>query len=186
MTKAEKVGRDLHITPFEGMDPFVIRPLPGRAGIQITDTYLGVSGGESRAQEMTEAMMIAVDGAVYDPDTDRWEPVPEDQQTNFRRIGMELSQDESESVIMPAFFWQTVLGVDGVKAYLEGGEGLTGTLKATGALSRRLGLLVLPTSPSSASDDPTSAGGTPSTSTRPSGKRSGRQPQDRRPKNPKG
>ncbi|MEQ6899284.1 hypothetical protein [Microbacterium sp. KR10-403] len=147
MTKVEKVGRDLHIVPFEGMDPFVVHPLPGRAGIQITDTYLGVSGGENRAQEMTEAMQIAVDGAVYDEESGRWRPLPEDQQTNFNRIGMELSQDEAEAVIMPAFFWQTVLGLDGVKAYLEGGEGLAGTLKAAGALSRRLGLLVLPTSP---------------------------------------
>ncbi len=144
---ATKVGRDLHLQ-FEGVDaPFVIRPLPGRAGLQITDTYLAISGGENRAQDLTQALQIAVDGAVRDGD--RWVPVPDDQQTNFNRIGEELSQDEAESILMPAFFWQTILGMDGVKAYLEGGEGLSGTLKATGALSRRLGLLVRPTSPSS-------------------------------------
>lgn len=144
---ATKVGRDLHLQ-FEGVDaPFVIRPLPGRAGLQITDTYLAISGGENRAQDLTQALQIAVDGAVREGD--RWVPVPEDQQTNFNRIGEELSQDEAESILMPAFFWQTILGMDGVKAYLEGGEGLSGTLKATGALSRRLGLLVRPTSPSS-------------------------------------
>ena len=144
---ATKVGRDLHLQ-FEGVDaPFVIPPLPGRAGLQITDTYLAISGGENRAQDLTQALQIAVDGAVRDGD--RWVPVPDDQQTNFNRIGEELSQDEAESILMPAFFWQTILGMDGVKAYLEGGEGLSGTLKATGALSRRLGLLVRPTSPSS-------------------------------------
>lgn len=144
---ATKVGRDLHLQ-FEGVDaPFVIRPLPGRAGLQITDTYLAISGGENRAQDLTQALQIAVDGAVRDGD--RWVPVPDDQQTNFNRIGEELSQDEAEAILMPAFFWQTILGMDGVKAYLEGGEGLSGTLKATGALSRRLGLLVRPTSPSS-------------------------------------
>ena len=144
---ATKVGRDLHLQ-FEGVDaPFVIRPLPGRAGLAITDTYLAISGGENRAQDLTQALQIAVDGAVRDGD--RWVPVPDDQQTNFNRIGEELSQDEAESILMPAFFWQTILGMDGVKAYLEGGEGLSGTLKATGALSRRLGLLVRPTSPSS-------------------------------------
>ena len=144
---ATKVGRDLHLQ-FEGVDaPFVIRPLPGRAGLQITDTYLAISGGENRAQDLTQALQMAVDGAVRDGD--RWVPVPDDQQTNFNRIGEELSQDEAESILMPAFFWQTILGMDGVKAYLEGGEGLSGTLKATGALSRRLGLLVRPTSPSS-------------------------------------
>ena len=144
---AEKVGRNLHLT-FEGVEePFIIKPLPGRAGIAITDTYLAISGGENRAQDLTQALQIAVDGAVRDGD--RWVPVPDDQQTNFNRIGEELSQDEAEAILMPAFFWQTILGMDGVKAYLEGGEGLSGTLKATGALSRRLGLLVRPTSPSS-------------------------------------
>lgn len=144
---ATKVGRDLHLQ-FEGVDaPFVIRPLPGRAGLQITDTYLAISGGENRAQDLTQALQIAVDGAVRDGE--RWVPVPEEQQTNFNRVGEELSQDEAEAILMPAFFWQTILGMDGVKAYLEGGEGLSGTLKATGALSRRLGLLVRPTSPSS-------------------------------------
>ena len=137
---AEKVGRNLHLK-FEGVEePFIIKPLPGRAGIAITDTYLAITGGENRAQDLTQALQIAVDGAVRDGD--RWVPVPEDQQTNFNRIGDELSQDEAESILMPAFFWQTILGMDGVKAYLEGGEGLSGTLRATGALSRRLGLLV--------------------------------------------
>jgi hypothetical protein len=147
--KASKVGRDLHLS-FEGVDePFVIHPLPGRAGVQITDTYLQVSAGANRAQEMTAALQMAVDGARRNAATGRWEPVPDDEQVNFNRIGDELSQNEAEAILMPAFFWQTVLGLDGVKAYIEGGEGLSGTLKATGALSRRLGLLVQPTSPSS-------------------------------------
>lgn len=139
---AEKVGRSLHLK-FEGVEePFIVKPLPGRAGLQITDTYLAISGGENRAQDLTQALQIAVDGAVRDGD--RWVPVPDDQQTNFNRIGEELSQDEAEAILMPAFFWQTILGMDGVKAYLEGGEGLSGTLRATSALSRRLGFLVAP------------------------------------------
>lgn len=146
---AEKVGRDLHLA-FDGIEqPFIIHPLPGRAGVQITDTYLAVSAGGNRAQEMTEALQIAVDGGRQNALTGRWEPLPESEQVNFGRIGLELSQDEAEAVLMPAFFWQTVLGLDGVKAYIEGGEGLTGTLKATGALSRRLGVLVRPISPPS-------------------------------------
>ncbi|GAA1915318.1 hypothetical protein GCM10009775_04720 [Microbacterium aoyamense] len=149
MTTATKVGRDLHITPFEGMDPIVVRPLPGRAGVQITNTYLGVAAGQNKAKEWTDALIMAVDGARQNSLTGLWEPVPEAEQLNYARIGNELSQDEAEAVIMPAFFWQTILGLDGVKAYIEGGEGLSGTLKATGALSRRLGLLSQPTSPSS-------------------------------------
>lgn len=139
---AEKVGRSLHLK-FEGVEePFIIKPLPGRAGLAITDTYLAISGGENRAQDLTQALQIAVDGAVREGD--RWVPVAEDQQTNFNRIGDELSQDEAEAILMPAFFWQTILGMDGVKAYLEGGEGLSGTLRATSALARRLGFLVAP------------------------------------------
>lgn len=144
---AEKVGRDLHLT-FDGIEqPFIIHPLPGRAGVQITDTYLAVSAGNNRTKEMTEAFQIAVDGARQNAFTGRWEPLPDEEQTNFNRIGLELSQGEAEAILMPAFFWQTVLSMDGVKAYIEGGEGLTGTLKATGALSRRLGLLARRTSP---------------------------------------
>lgn len=143
MIKAEKVGRNLHIT-LEGVDgAFVIHPLPGRAGLQITGTYLETYAGG--AVNLLPALQMAVDGAVLVDGL--WVPVPDEEQTNYNRIGLELSQEESEAVIMPAFFWQTVLGMDGVRAYIEGGEGLAGTLKASGALSRRLGILALPTSP---------------------------------------
>lgn len=142
---AEKVGRDLHLK-FDGIDePFVIKPLPGRAGVQITDTYLQAAGGSTA--DIVTAMQIAVDGARQNAITGRWEPLPEAEQTNHNRIGDELSQAEAESILLPAFFWQTLLGMDGVKAYIEGGEGLSGTLKATGALSRRLALSARRTSP---------------------------------------
>ncbi|MDR6867533.1 hypothetical protein J2Y69_002137 [Microbacterium resistens] len=150
MITAAKQGRNLVLT-MEGVDdPFIIRPLPGRAGLQITDTYLNVVAGSVPAEEWANALIIAVDGARQSPETGRWEPVPEEQQTNFTRIGLELSQEESEGIIMPAFFWQTILGMDGVRAYIEGGEGLPGTLKAGGALTARLGLLARRTSPASA------------------------------------
>ena len=143
--KANKVGRDLHIE-MEGVDgAFVIHPLPGRAGVQITNTYLDTFGGD--VVDLLPALQMAVDGARQNAITGRWEPLPEAEQTNFNRIGNELSQQESEDIIMPAFFWQTVLGMDGVRAYIDGGEGLAGTLKATGALSQRLGILARRTSP---------------------------------------
>ena len=149
MITAEKVGRDLHIR-LEGVDdPFVVHPLPGLAGVQMTETYLGVAGGAPTIAEMNDAFIMAVDGAHQNAITGRWEPVAVDAQANYSRIGHELSQDEAESILMPAFLWQTTLGLDGVKAYIEGGEGLSGTLKATAALSRRLALLAPPTSPSS-------------------------------------
>lgn len=144
MITATKDGRNLVLT-MDGVDPFVIRPLPGHAGRQITDTYLNSASGKATTADLTTALQMAVDGAVLDGD--RWVPRPDAEQTNFNRIGMELSQEESELIIMPAFFWQTVLGMDGVKAYIQGGEGLAGTLKASGALTARLGLLVRRTSP---------------------------------------
>ncbi|MFF3029149.1 hypothetical protein [Microbacterium sp. NPDC057944] len=145
MITATKDGRNLVLT-MEGVDrPFVIRPLPGHAGRQITDTYLNsLAGG---AVDLVSALQMAVDGAVLDGDV--WVPVPEAEQTNFTRIGMELSQEEGNSIILPAFFWQTILGMDGVRMYIEGGEDLSGALKASAAMSTRLGLLARRTSPSS-------------------------------------
>ncbi|MFL2001434.1 hypothetical protein [Microbacterium sp. A1-JK] len=149
---ADKVGRDLHIT-LEGVpDPFVIRPLPGRAGLQMTDTYLQFSGGNTTA-DMLAALQIAVDGARQNALTGVWEPLPEAEQTNYNRIGNELSQEEGNDILMPAFFWQTALGMDGVRQYIEGGGGLTGTLKATGALAARLGRLAPRTSPKASATD---------------------------------
>lgn len=147
---ANKVGRNLEIT-MEGVDgAFVVRPLPGLAGLQITDTYLNASSGNVTPDEWADSLIMAVDGARQNAITGRWEPVPEGERTNFDRINHELSQTESEGILMPAFFWQTILGVDGVNAYIEGGEGLSGTLKAAGALSLRLGHLARRTSPNSA------------------------------------
>lgn len=148
--EAKQVGRNLHLTVEGAGDAYVIPPLPGRAGVQITDTFVRSSTGHTRAEELTEALMMAVDGARLDPETGRWVPLPEEQQTNYNRIGMELSQAEAEQVLMPAFFWQTTLGIDGVKAYIEGGEGTAGALKAVGALSARMGLLARRTSPRTA------------------------------------
>jgi hypothetical protein len=149
---ADKVGRNLHIT-LEGVpDPFVIRPLPGRAGIQVTDTYLTYSGGDTTV-DMLSALTMAVDGARQNAITGLWEPLPEAEQINMNRIGLELSQEEGNDVIMPALFWQTILGLDGVKQYIEGGEGLAGTLKAAGALAARLGRLAPRTSPRESATD---------------------------------
>lgn len=148
---AEKQGRNLVLT-LEGVDPFMVRPLPGLAGVQITDAYIHAAGGMSAA-EMDDAFRMAVDGARENAITGRWEPLPIEEQANYARIGRELSQAEAEEILMPAFLWQTTLGMDGVNAYLEAGGGLPGTLKATGALSRRLGLLARRTSPKASATD---------------------------------
>ncbi|MCI2959552.1 hypothetical protein MN032_17850 [Agromyces atrinae] len=162
----------------------MVRPLPGLAGLQVTETYLHGSLGAMRPDEMMGALLMSVDGAEHDPETGRWQPLPDEQRTNYIRIGMELSQSEAEAILMPAFFWQTVLGIDGVNAYLSGGGGVAGAAKALGALSQRLGRLIPQTSPRTASAALTSAGSTPTTSSRPSTAPSVKLPRDRQPKRP--
>jgi hypothetical protein len=158
MITTERHGRNLHIF-VEGVDdPYVIRPLPGNAGVQVTDTYLGSAAGVDNTAELLLALVMCVDGAVEDPETGRWVPLPEDQWTNYNRLGRELRQTEAEAVLMPAFFWQSILGDDGVKLYVEGGEGLPGTLKATGAMAARQRLLTSRTSPLSALGNQTQTG----------------------------
>lgn len=180
MVTASEVGRDLHLT-VEGLDAFVIKPLPGRVGEQITNTYIEAAVGRASTQDMTDAFRMAVDGAVKDGD--RYVPLPESEQHNYNRIQNELRTAEAESILMPAFLWQTILGLTGVTAFIQGGEGVAGGVKALWALTARLGISTSRTSPSSALDDLIQLqAATPSTSTLPGGKKAGLQPQDRQPK----
>lgn len=182
MITAEQVGRNLHIT-VEGVEPaYVVRPLPGRAAIQITDTYLAGASGAEGTIAITEALQIAFDGGVFDPEAGVFHAAPEDAQPNFARASMELSLTETNSVLLAAFFWQTLLGIDGVNEFIRGGEGVAGTVKALRALVQRTGHFALLTSPSSESVDLTSEASTPTTSSHPSGSKPGKKPQDKRPK----
>ena len=180
---AAQQGRDLHITVIGIEEPFIIKPLPGRAGMQITDTYLNGATGAATSEQMTDALAIAVDGAVLDGDL--WVPRPLDERAVGNRMGLELSIPETESVALAAMFWQTILGVSGVNAYIEGGEGLAGGVKALWALVARLGLSPSRTSPSSALDTLIQLANTPTTSTPTGGKPNVKQPQDRLPKQTK-
>lgn len=180
MVTASEVGRDLHLT-VEGVAPYVVRPLPGRIGEQITSTYLEAAVGRATTTDMTDAFRMAVDGGVKDGD--RYVPVPESEQHNYNRIQDELRTAEAESILMPAFLWQTVLGLTGVTAFIEGGEGVAGGVKALWALTARLGISPSRTSPSSALDDLIRLqAATPSTSSPQGGVKPAKQPQDRRPK----
>lgn len=180
MVTATEVGRDLHLT-VEGVAPFVVRPLPGRVGEQITHTYLNSAVGAASTDEMVDAFRMAVDGAAHDGD--RFVPLPEAEQHNYNRIQDELRTAEAESILMPAFLWQTVLGLSGVTAFIEGGGGVAGGVKALWALTARLGISPSRTSPSSALDDLIQLqAAIPSTSSQPGGVKPGKQPRDRQPK----
>lgn len=180
MVTALEVGRDLHLT-VEGIAPYVVRPLPGRIGEQITSTYLAAAVGRATTDEMTDAFRMALDGGVLDGD--RYIPLPEAEQHNYNRVQGELRTAEAESILMPAFLWQTILGLSGVNAFIEGGEGVAGGVKALWALTARLGLSPSRTSPSSALDELTRLqAATPSTSSPLGGVKPGKQPRDRQPK----
>lgn len=184
MVTATEHGRDLHLT-VEGLAPYIVRPLPGRIGEQITATYIEAAVGRATTEDMTDALRMAVDGGVKDGD--RYVPLPESEQHNYNRMQGELRTAEAESILMPAFLWQTVLGLPGVTAYIEGGGGVAGGVKALWALAARLGISPSRTSPLSALDELTRLqAGSPSTSSLPGGVKPGKQPRDRQSKQSNG
>ena len=184
MITAATEGRNLRLT-VEGIDaPFIIKPLPGNAGYQLTDTFLRTNVGQATPDEMSEALAMALDGGVKDGA--RWMPVPDAHRVNSRRLGDEVSLGEAEDIAMAALMWQTVLQDTGVNIYLSSGGGVEGLSKATGALVARMGLSSQLTSPSSALESLIQLQGSiPSTSSLPDGVKPGKQPQDRRPKAPR-
>lgn len=181
MITASRDGRNLKLN-VEGVDtPFVIRPLPGNAGHQLTETFLRTNIGQASSEEMSLALAMALDGGVLVDD--RWQPVPEEHRVNSRRLGTEVSLGEGEDIAMAALFWQTVLEDVGVNIYLSTGGGVEGLSKATGALVARTGLSSHLTSPSSALESLILLqGSTPNTSSPPDGAKPGKKPQDRQPK----
>lgn len=179
---ATQEGRNLHLT-LDGCEPFVVKPLGGHAGHQITQTYLLGAIQQADALEVTEALVMALDGATQDPATGRWVPVAPEERTNSNRAGAELSLGELDQVTMAAFFWQTILHTEGLQIFLSDAGGVAGHTKAMRALVARLGLSHLMTSPSSVSaDEILSLASSRSTSTRQGGGKRGKPLLDRLPK----
>lgn len=141
MLTTARAGRNLVIT-VDGVDePFIVPPLPGNAGREATYAYLQVAGGsrgDKAATEISDAMAMCIDGGRLNPDDDHWYPNPPADRPNFTRIGNELREEEGEAVLMVAFFWQSILGDEGVRLYLEGGAGTRGSLRALVALVARV------------------------------------------------
>ena len=63
--------------------------------------------------------------------------------------GEPIRQEEGESLCLASFYWQTVSGMEAVNAFIDGGEGSVGSLKALNLLLFRLGVSPSKTSPSS-------------------------------------
>jgi len=62
--------------------------------------------------------------------------------------GEPIRQEESEALALAAFYWQTVVGMEAVDAFLNEGGGTNGSLKALTLLQIRLGLSRQPLSSS--------------------------------------
>lgn len=167
MASFTQQGRDLHIL-IEGVDdPFVIRPLPGRRGQELTDYFLRIStqqpldGLPDAPSDMGTVLNWAVNGVDENGD---W--ITDGQ--NSRRVFNTLTLTEGEDVLLPAFYWSSVLGIKGVEEYFAAGGGLAGGVKALGSLTMLLGISPLVTSPSSvlATLTPSPAGTTSTSSPR--------------------
>lgn len=169
MASFTQQGRDLHIT-IEGVDdPFVIRPLPGRRGQELTEYFLRIAaqqpldGLPDAPPDMATVLNWAVNGVDENGD---WITDGE----NSRRVFNQLTLSEGEDVLLPAFYWSSVLGIKGVQEYFGAGGGMAGGVKALGSLTMTLGISPLVTSPSSVLATPTpSPAGTTSTSSPTSG-----------------
>ncbi|TFC59406.1 MULTISPECIES: hypothetical protein [unclassified Cryobacterium] len=132
MITASLNGRNLHLHLGGIEEDFVITPLGGRDGQALTDEFLRTAIGVLPADGMEGILRRAVGPVV------------------FERVKTELSLNEGEDILLPAFYWQTVLGMHGVNAYITGGEGLTGAKKALELLALTLGILPTQTAPSGA------------------------------------
>lgn len=132
MITATQSGRNLVITVGFIDEPFTIAPLGGRRGQELTDQFIKIAAGELSPLVMDGLLSEAVGESVYE------------------RVLDELSLSEAEGVLLPAFYWQTILGIDGVNAFISGGEGLAGAKKALMLLIWTLGISPTVTAPSTA------------------------------------
>ena len=132
MINATLQGRNLAIHMDGIEEDFIIPPLNGRKGQDLTNRFINIAAGKLSPEGTDQMMRDAVGDAAYE------------------RVQDELSLSEGESILLPALYWQTVLGLDGVNAYISGGEGIAGAKKALELLIWTLGISPTQTAPSGA------------------------------------
>lgn len=179
MTSASQSGRELIIT-VAGVDDFVIRPLPGRRGKELTDLFLRMAAQQGMPEGITMEQVLAWSVNGVD-ENGKWITTG----PNSERLETTTTLKEAEDVYNAAFYWSTVLGIDGVNVYLVNGGGLTGSVKALGALTLTLGISPSMTSPSSALENLISQVSTPSTGTPSGGGTLAKLPDAKRSRKPK-
>lgn len=134
MITAKLQGRRLVLTVETEADeapiePFYVTPLSARAGRELSRRYLfaseGLDGGED--VDMSQDMIDAFG------------------RENFERADAETTQGEGELLIQAAYFWQSVGGVDSLRALLEvDDDGLQGGATARGKALAAFRLRMVP------------------------------------------
>lgn len=153
--------------------------------------FIEAFGPENYARAGSGIVELTLDGeilATWIPDAEQdltsVPPVNPDPSIIFRRggdlsmreprddeppaWGESIRHEEIEALALAAFYWQTVVGMEAVQAFLEAGEGQAGSLKALGLLLSRRGLSIRTNSSDSGSASSTQqAGSTGTTATAP-------------------
>lgn len=127
---ASKVGRDLHLS-VQGLDPFVIKPLNGRRGLELSNLWLDIALGIDVGLGAGAALFRAVDGVGPDGEWIERGPIA-------TRMESELSLEEGYVAMHAALIWQTILGMPGVEKFIADGGGHDANLKAYRELTSRL------------------------------------------------
>lgn len=141
--KATQVGRNLRLE-IEGLESITVQPLKAKHGLMLTQGFTEYAT-KGISNELWEGMLLgALDG--FDEND---EPIRDG--TNYAYLQENATLAEGEQILHAAFYWQTILGMDGVNAYLDEGGGVGGALKVMSALLFRLGLSHLTTSPNTES-----------------------------------
>jgi len=152
--KAEQVGRRLVLTVTDEngaavFEPYVVEPVAMKAGRQLTADYLAVASQAGTVSVERQAGMFR-------------EALNEH---NAARAEEEVSQVEGDELCVKALMWQTVIGMDGIRAFDAAGGGVAGVVKALRLLTAMSAALPSPTSPNTALENLTRPAGTPDTST---------------------
>lgn len=170
-----------------GVDDILVAPLSAKRGVQLSRLYVAQAlgtvtdlGVDAPGPEATESTFIEavgpenygrIAGAIVvptDPDSDLYKQgIRYRAYENYDGVeapdGDPLRHEEIQQILQAAFFWQSVVGIEGVNAYLENTDLRQG--KALGLLLQGLGIQLSRTSRSGESEPQTQQAGTPDTST---------------------
>lgn len=168
------------------IDDFLVDPLPAKRGMYLSRQFVQVSLGtipdvavEPADPAAMESLLIESLGAANYERLAGCIVVPVDDEDHRARgvrfvefeehdgrvatDGEPLRQEEVRQVMLAAFYWQSVLGIEGVRAFLETPESSGG--KVLGLLLVALGVQLSRTSRGSASEPQTQQAVTPATNT---------------------